>query len=61
MPAKPLRIWMHVSENDLGAKTASAERRNWVTANQRLAGMLKAKGYHYQFVCQERRSRCAPQ
>jgi hypothetical protein len=41
---------MHVSENDLGTKTAAAERRNWVIANQRLAGVLKAKGYHYQFV-----------
>jgi len=49
-PVKPIRIWMHVSENDLGAKTASADRRNWVIANQRLAGVLKAKGYHYQFV-----------
>ena len=49
-PVKPLRIWMHVSENDIGANTASAERRNWVMANQRLAGVLKAKGYHYQFV-----------
>jgi enterochelin esterase-like enzyme len=49
-PVKPLRIWMHVSENDLGAKTASADRRNWVIANQRTAGVLKAKGYHYQFV-----------
>ena len=50
MPVKPLRIWMHVSENDIGANTASAERRNWVMANQRLAGVLKTKGYHYQFV-----------
>ncbi|MEO8097909.1 MAG: alpha/beta hydrolase-fold protein [Acidobacteriota bacterium] len=49
-PAKPLRIWMHVSENDLGAKTASADLRNWLIANQRLAGVLKNKGYHYQFV-----------
>jgi hypothetical protein len=49
-PVKPLRIWMHASENDLGAKSASADRRNWVIANQRLAGVLKAKGYHYQFV-----------
>jgi hypothetical protein len=39
-PVKPLRIWMHVSENDIGAKTTAAERRNWVIAN----------GYHYQFV-----------
>ena len=49
-PAKPFRIWMHVSENDIGANTASADRRNWVIANQRLAGVLKNKGYHYQFV-----------
>jgi enterochelin esterase-like enzyme len=49
-PVKPLRIWMHVSENDNGAKTASADMRNWVIANQRLAGVLKAKGYPYQFV-----------
>jgi len=49
-PVKPLRIWMHASENDLGPKSTSADRRNWVIANQRLAGVLKAKGYHYQFV-----------
>jgi enterochelin esterase-like enzyme len=49
-PVKPFRIWMHVSENDIGAKTASADRRNWVIANERLAGVLKNKGYHYQFV-----------
>ncbi len=49
-PVRPYRIWMHVSENDLGVTSASADRRNWVIANQRLAGVLKAKGYHYQFV-----------
>ncbi|MEO5926276.1 MAG: alpha/beta hydrolase-fold protein [Bryobacteraceae bacterium] len=49
-PVKPLRIWIQVSENDNGAKTASADRRNWVIANQRLAVVLKNKGYHYQFV-----------
>ena len=49
-PVKPIRIWMHVSENDLGAQTASADMRNWPIANQRLASVLKAKGYHYQFV-----------
>ncbi len=49
-PVKPIRIWMHVSENDLGANTASADMRNWPIANQRLAAALKAKGYHYQFV-----------
>jgi enterochelin esterase-like enzyme len=49
-PVKPIRIWMHVSENDIGAQTASADMRNWPLANQRLAAVLKSKGYHYQFV-----------
>jgi enterochelin esterase-like enzyme len=49
-PVKPLRIWMHVSENDLGVQTASADMRNWVIANQRFAAVLKSKGYPYQFV-----------
>ena len=47
---KPLRLWIQVSENDNGAKTPSASRRNWVIANSRLAKILKDKGYHYQFV-----------
>lgn len=49
-PAKPLRLWMEVAQNDIGADTASSVRRNWVIANQRMAAVLKAKGYHYQFV-----------
>jgi len=49
-PAKPLRIWMEVAQNDNGANTPSENRRNWVIANERLAAVLKAKGYHYQFV-----------
>jgi len=47
---KPFRIWIQVSENDNGAKTPSEGRRNWVTANARLAKVLKDKGYAYQFV-----------
>lgn len=49
-PKKPLRLWIQVSENDNGAKTPSEGRRNWVTANSRLAKILKDKGYAYQFV-----------
>ena len=48
--AKPLRVWIEVSERDNGAGSASSERRNWVIANQRLAAVMKAKGYHYQFI-----------
>ncbi len=54
-PKKPFRLWIQVSENDNGAKTASENRRNWVIANSRLAKILKDKGYHYQFVYTKRR------
>jgi enterochelin esterase-like enzyme len=49
-PAKPLRVWLHVSQNDNGSTTASSAYRNWVIANKRLAAALNAKGYHYQLV-----------
>jgi enterochelin esterase-like enzyme len=49
-PAKPLRIWMHVSQNDNGATSAASGLHNWVIANIRTANALKAKGYHYQFI-----------
>lgn len=49
-PAKPIRIWTHVSQNDNGANSAGSGFRNWVLANQRMAKVLKDKGYHYQFV-----------
>ncbi|MEO7413703.1 MAG: alpha/beta hydrolase-fold protein, partial [Opitutaceae bacterium] len=48
--AKPLRVWLEVGENDNGSKNTAADLHNWVIANQRMAGALKAKGYHYQFV-----------
>ncbi len=50
---KPMRIWLHVSENDLGATSPVEQMRNWVAANNRMAGVLKAKGYPYQFVFSE--------
>jgi enterochelin esterase-like enzyme len=49
-PVKPIRIWMHVSQNDNGATAGSSGEHNWVIANIRFADALKAKGYHYQFV-----------
>jgi enterochelin esterase-like enzyme len=47
---KPLRIWLHVSQNDNGANSSSAGMGNWVIANIKMAEVLKAKGYPYQFV-----------
>jgi enterochelin esterase-like enzyme len=48
--AKPIRIWLEVSENDNGAKRDEASLHNWVMANQRMAAALKAKGYQYRYV-----------
>ena len=50
---KPLRIWIHVSENDIGATSPAEGMRNWVIANNRMSEVLKAKGYPYQFVFSE--------
>jgi iron(III)-enterobactin esterase len=50
---KPLRIWMHVSELDNGADRDESSFRNWVLANQRMAAVLKAKGYPYKYVYAE--------
>lgn len=47
---KPLRIWMEVGENDIRSQDPESTFHNWVMANQRTAAVLKAKGYHYQFV-----------
>ena len=52
-PAKPIRIWMHVGENDNGATRDEASLHNWVMANQRMAAALKAKGYQYRYVFAE--------
>jgi enterochelin esterase-like enzyme len=49
-PAEPLRVWIHASQNDNGAGTASSAYRNWVIANLRMADVLKTKGYHYQLI-----------
>jgi enterochelin esterase family protein len=47
---KPLRIFTHVSEQDLRFDDAEDTYHNWVMANQRTAAALAAKGYDYRFV-----------
>ena len=47
---KPLRIFTHVSENDLRPKDPEETHHNWVMAGQRTAAALDAKGYHHRFV-----------
>jgi enterochelin esterase-like enzyme len=55
---KPLRIFTHVSENDLRAKDPEETYHNWVMANQRTAAALKAKGYDYRFVFSRATKHC---
>jgi enterochelin esterase-like enzyme len=49
-PAKPIRVWMHVSERDNRYTDQEDTWHNWVLANERMAAALKAKGYKYQYV-----------
>ncbi len=49
-PNQPLRVWLEVGQNDNGANGSNAGMGNWVLANAHMADVLKAKGYHYQFV-----------
>ncbi len=55
---KPLRIFTHVSENDLRANDPEASYHNWVMANQRTAAALKAKGYEYRYVFSKATKHC---
>jgi enterochelin esterase-like enzyme len=48
---KPIRIWMEVGDRDLLNPNAMRDdMHDWVLANERMAKVLAAKGYHYQFV-----------
>jgi enterochelin esterase family protein len=50
-PAKPLRIWMEVGDKDLYNPNIMRDNmHDWVVANEEMAKVLAAKGYHYQFV-----------
>jgi enterochelin esterase-like enzyme len=50
-PRKPLRIWMEVGDHDLLNPNAMRDNlHDWVVANEEMAKVLAAKGYHYQFV-----------
>lgn len=55
---KPLRIFTHVSENDLRAKDPEETHRNWVMAGERTAAALKAKGYHHRYVFSRATGHC---
>lgn len=53
-PKKPIRLWMEVGDRDLYNPNAMRDgMHDWVEANERMARVLAAKGYGYQFVFAE--------
>jgi enterochelin esterase-like enzyme len=50
-PARPIRIWLEVGDRDLFNPNVMRDNmHDWVVANESMAKVLAAKGYHYQFV-----------
>jgi hypothetical protein len=50
-PVKPLRIWMEVGDHDLMNPNVMLDNmHDWVVANEGMAKVFAAKGYHYQFL-----------
>ena len=50
-PKKPIRLWMEVGDRDLlNPNVMRDNMHDWVAANENMAKVLAAKGYHYQSV-----------
>jgi enterochelin esterase-like enzyme len=48
---KPIRLWMEVGDRDnLNPNVMRDNMHDWVAANNHMAAVLKAKGYHYQYL-----------
>jgi enterochelin esterase family protein len=53
-PRKPIRLWMEVGDRDNYSPNLMRDNmHDWVEANERMAKVLAAKGYHYQFLFAE--------
>jgi enterochelin esterase-like enzyme len=58
-PVKPIRIWLEVSDRDLFNPNVMRDgMHDWVVANENMARVLAAKGYHYQFVFARNAGHC---
>lgn len=57
-PPKNLRIFLHVSENDLGADAPESGHHNWPMANERTAAALADQSYHYRYVFAQNAGHC---
>jgi hypothetical protein len=58
-PVKPIRIWLQVGDRDFFNPGIMRDgMHDWVLANQNMARVLAAKGYHYQFVFARNAGHC---
>jgi iron(III)-enterobactin esterase len=58
-PRKPIRIWMDVGDRDLFNPNVMRDNmHDWVVANENMARVLAAEGYHYQFVFARNAGHC---
>jgi enterochelin esterase-like enzyme len=58
-PKKPIRIWLEVGDADLLSPNDMRDgMHDWVVANENMAKVLAAKGYHYQFVFARNAKHC---
>jgi enterochelin esterase-like enzyme len=50
-PPRPIRLWMEVGDRDnFNSNFMRDNMHDWVVANEQMAKVLAARGYHYQFV-----------
>lgn len=61
-PKKDIRIWLAVGDRDLlNPNVMRDDMHDWVEANHRMAKVLKAKGYDYQyFFCEDNKHGMGP-
>ncbi len=57
-PKKPLRIFSHVSENDLRKNDPESTQHNWVMAGKRTDEALTKVGYDHRFIFSLATSHC---
>jgi len=58
-PVKPIRMWLQVGDRDLlNPNVMRDNMHDWVEANERMAKVLAAKGYTYQFVFSRNAGHC---
>ena len=57
-PVKPLRIFSHVSQNDIRANDPESTYHNWPMAGHRTEAALNAKGYRHRFVFSQATGHC---